>query len=122
MQPLLIPLSQVLLFTKKTFNLNKNYEQTKKLVTETLASYEAALLELSEFYDGKIEQLILRKVELESELMGSILNDEYLRQKLIRNNNQKENDVVKTSVKDSIKLAIEKFKTRKSGKNIIKFW
>ena len=49
---------------------SKNYEQTKKLVAETLASYEAALLELSQFYDGKIEQLILRKVELEAGLIG----------------------------------------------------
>ena len=62
---------------------SKNYEQTKKLVAETLASYEAALLELSQFYDGKIEQLILRKVELEAGLIGSILNDEFLREKLI---------------------------------------
>lgn len=92
---------------------SKNYAQTKKLVSETLASYEAALLELSEFYDGKIEQLILRKVELETNLMGSLLNEEYLRQKLIRNNNQKENDKVKLSVKDSIKAALEKFKIRK---------
>ena len=46
---------------------SKNYESVKKLVSETLTAYEAALLELSEFYDGKIEQLILRKVELDSE-------------------------------------------------------
>ena len=59
---------------------SKNYEATKELVTETLAKYEDALIELSEFYDGKIEQLILRKVELESSLLGSLLNEEYLRQ------------------------------------------
>lgn len=98
---------------------SKNYEQTKKLVSETLASYEAALLELSEFYDGKIEQLILRKVELEANLIGSLLNEEYLRQKLIRNNDQKENDKVKLSVKDSIKAALERFKTKKVNHNSV---
>ena len=43
---------------------SKNYETTKKLVSEALVNYEKALLELSEFFDGKIEQLILRKVEV----------------------------------------------------------
>ncbi|MBR3614256.1 MAG: hypothetical protein IKL55_03665 [Clostridia bacterium] len=97
----------------------KNYEQTKKLVSETLVAYESALLELSEFYDGKIEQLILRKVELESELIGSILNEEYFRQKLIRNNQQKENDKVKLSVKDSIKAALERLKNKKTAQTSI---
>ena len=63
---------------------NKNYVHTKELVTNTIANYESALVELSEFYDGKIEQLILRKVELEAELVGAILNDEYLYQKIIK--------------------------------------
>ena len=98
---------------------SKNYEQTKKLVAETLASYEAALLELSQFYDGKIEQLILRKVELEAGLIGSILNDEFLRKKLVRNNDQKENDKVKGSVKSTIKAALERFKQRKSAERTI---
>lgn len=98
---------------------SKNYEQTKKLVAETLASYEAALLELSQFYDGKIEQLILRKVELEAGLIGSLLNDEFLREKLVRNNDQKENDKVKVSVKSTIKAALERFKQKKSVERTI---
>ena len=55
-------------------------------MTETLASYEQALIELSQFYDGKIEQLILRKVELESSLIGTILNAEYLKENLEMDN------------------------------------
>ena len=98
---------------------SKNYDETKRLVAETLASYESALLELSKFYDGKIEQLILRKVELEASLIGSILNDEFLRQKLIRNHQQKENDKVKLSVKDSIKAALERFKVKKLSQKSI---
>lgn len=94
---------------------SKNYDVTKTLVAETLASYEQALLELSQFYDGKLEQLILRKVELEASLVGSILTEEYLREKLIRNNNQKENDKVKVSVKDNIKQAINKIKGSKDN-------
>lgn len=96
---------------------SKNYELTKKLVTESLAAYEQALIELSQFYDGKIEQLILRKVELESSLIGTILNAEYLRQELASNTDKKENDKVKTSVKDSIKFVLEKFKNKKTNKS-----
>lgn len=68
---------------------SKNYENTKELVTETLAQYEQALVELSQFYDGKIEQLIIRKVELEANLVGTILNEEYLYQKVARKTEQK---------------------------------
>lgn len=96
---------------------SKNYELTKKLVTESLAAYEQALIELSQFYDGKIEQLILRKVELESSLIGSILNDEYLRQELVSDTNKKENDKVKLSVKDSIKSVLDRFKNKKNDKS-----
>lgn len=99
---------------------SKNYEETKKLVTETLASYEQALVELSQFFDGKIEQLILRKVELEASLIGSILNDEYLREELVADTDKKDNDRVKLSVKDSIKSVLERFKIKKTEKtNII---
>lgn len=100
---------------------SKNYDTTKKLVSETLANYEKTLIELSEFYDGKIEQLILRKVELEAGLVGSILNEEYLNEKVIRKNEQKDNDRVKKSVTDNIKLAIEEITSRKKAKNEIDF-
>jgi hypothetical protein len=48
---------------------SKNYDIVKASILDTLTNYESALVELSEFYDGKIEQLILRKVELESHLL-----------------------------------------------------
>ncbi len=94
---------------------SKNYETTKKLVSETLSKYEQALVELSKFYDGKIEQLILRKVELEASLISAILNEEYLSQSIEKRNNQKENDKVKKSVKDNIKSALEKIKNKRSN-------
>lgn len=94
---------------------SKNYDSTKELVTQTLADYEKALIELSEFYDGKIEQLILRKVELEASLVGSILNEEYLYQKVAKKKEQKENDGVKKSVKDNIKSVLDKFVNRKQS-------
>ncbi len=96
---------------------SKNYETTRKLVSETLSKYEKALVQLSKFYDGKIEQLILRKVELEASLVSSILNEEYLNQSILKRNNQKENDKVKKTIKDNIKTVIEKIKFKKTNKS-----
>lgn len=97
----------------------KNYDSVKQIVLETLSNYEQALTELSEFYDVKIEQLILRKVELEASLIGSILNDEYLNQKIVRKNEQKENDKAKKSIRENIKIVIEKIKNRKNNNSEI---
>lgn len=94
---------------------SKNYDATKKLVAESLAAYEAALIDLSKFYDGKIEQLILRKVELEANLIGSILNQEYLSEDIIDKSFQKDNDKAKVSVSDNIKSVIERFKSKKAA-------
>lgn len=92
---------------------SKNYDVTKELVAETLSKYEQALIELSEFYDGKIEQLILRKVELEASLIGSLLNEEYLRQNHEIKTKQKDSDKVRTSIRENIKNVFEKLKNRK---------
>ena len=94
---------------------SKNYDATKKLVAESLAAYEAALIDLSKFYDGKIEQLILRKVELEANLIGSILNQEYLSEDISDKSFQKDNDKAKVSVSDNIKSVIERFKSKKAA-------
>ncbi len=94
---------------------SKNYDVTKKLVSETLSNYEHVLIEFSEFFDGKIEQLILRKVELESSLVGAIINEEYLGQKIIKKNEQKENDSEKRTFKDNIKMAIEKVRNQREN-------
>lgn len=92
---------------------SKNYEQVKELVAETLANYKDTLIELGNFYDGKIEQLILRKVELEASLVGSLLNDQYLYRKINRRINQKENDGVKQSVTDNVQSYLDKIKNKK---------
>ena len=79
---------------------SKNYEPIQKLISETIENYKKALIELSDFYNGKIEQLILRRVELEASLVGALLNEEYLYKKINEKTKQKENDEVKSSVKE----------------------
>lgn len=101
------------------FNENsKNYDITKAAILDTLTNYEAALVELSEFYDGKIEQLILRKVELESHLLGSIVKDEYLIKKEEAKKIQKDNDKVKNNISTAFKNMIEKLGNKKKQNEI----
>ncbi|MFG6319268.1 MAG: hypothetical protein K1W33_05355 [Clostridia bacterium] len=101
------------------FNENsKNYDITKAAILDTLTNYEAALVELSEFYDGKIEQLILRKVELESHLLGSIVKDEYLIKKEEEKKMQKDNDKVKRNISTAFKNMIEKLGNKKKQNEI----
>lgn len=92
---------------------SKNYDQIKQKILETVANYKDVLLELSKFYDTKIEQLILRKVELEASLVGSLLNEEYLARNIGKKEQQKENDKVKKSIKENVKLVLEKLKSKK---------
>lgn len=92
---------------------SKNYDLIKQSIVETMSNYESALIDYSKFYDTKIEQLILRKVELESSLVGIIINDEYLFRKEVERTRQKENDKVKNKVTEGIKKVIEKIKGKK---------
>lgn len=87
---------------------SKNYSNVKKSIVDSMANYESVLIELSKFYDTKIEQLILRKVELESSLTGIITNDEYLYEKEKQKIEQKENDKVKNKITEGIKKVIQK--------------
>lgn len=97
---------------------SKNYDIIKSNIVEAMASYENTLIELSKFYDTKIEQLILRKVELEASLMGIIINDEYLYQKEIERGRQKENDKVKSKITEGIKKVIDKLRGKDDQKPV----
>lgn len=95
---------------------SKNYDITKAAILNSLTNYEAALVELSEFYDTKIEQLILRKVELESHLLGSVIRDEYLNKKEAQKLEERENDQVKKKISSSFKGMVERI-TKKKQEN-----
>ncbi len=69
---------------------SKNYADTKADILDALTNYESALMELSNFYDEKIEQLILKKVELETQKLGFLIRDEILIQKTEKKEDEKE--------------------------------
>lgn len=98
---------------------SKNFDTTKEAIIKVMAEYEQALRELSEFYDGKIEQLILRKVELEASLVGTLLNEEYLYQEIEKSKKQKDFDHVKDTISSTIKKVFERLTNKKKDKQEI---
>lgn len=98
---------------------HKNYDATKEVILEAMKDYEASLRELSDFYDGKIESLILRKVELQGSLVAALISQDYLAAKVDRKIMQKENDQIKLTLKARIQNAFEKLKEKKTKKEQI---
>ena len=98
---------------------SKNFDTTKEAIIRVMAEYEQALKELSEFYDGKIEQLILRKVELEAHLVGTLLHEEYLYQEIERSKKQKDFDHVKDTISSTIKKVFDRLTNKKKDKQEI---
>lgn len=98
---------------------SKNFDTTKEAIIRVMAEYEQALKELSEFYDGKIEQLILRKVELEASLVGTLLNEEYLYQEIEKSKKQKDFDHVKDTISSTIKKVFDRLTNKKKDKQEI---
>lgn len=96
---------------------SKNYDLAKKNITDAISRYKENLVELSEFYDGKIEQLILSKVEIEASLLGGIVKDEVLDYKLALKTKQKDNDSLKQKINDNSMSCYQKIleERQKSG-------
>lgn len=74
---------------------SKNYKTIKQEILDVLTDYELALTELGDHYDVQLEELILRKVELEANLVGKVFREENLK--------KIENDKVKFKNKDTLK-------------------
>ena len=96
---------------------SKNYDLAKKNISDAISRYKENLVELSEFYDGKIEQLILSKVEIEASILGGIVNEEYLDHRIAVKKRQKEEDSLKKKINDNSMNCYQKIieERQKSG-------
>ncbi len=97
----------------------KNYEKIKYLVSTSMIDYEKNLAELGHFYDIKIDNLILDKVETESCLCYSILSKRYFNDRAKIRDNLKTNDRAKFSVRETMAGFIDKFSRKKEEKQSI---
>lgn len=96
------------------FNENsRNYADVKKEILNVLTEYEEALIEYSNSYDEKIENLILKKVELESNLVGRIFNEENIKEEKMFKEKEKQKGNVKKSLGESFKNLLNKLKPEK---------
>lgn len=93
---------------------SKNYDSTKADILDALTNYETALMELSDFYDEKIEQLILKKVELDTQKLGLLMKDEILLEKTEKKVDEKEN--ITSKVSKSVKRIVEKINFKNQNK------
>ena len=101
------------------FNKNsKRFDEIQTEINSSLKKYESILYEVADFYDTKIEQLILRKLEIETNLVGTIIKDEYLLEEANTRNNEKENDKLLLSLSSSVKSFISKLTKKKEQKEI----
>lgn len=97
---------------------SKNYDKIKKEILDVLTDYESALIEYSDFYDVKLEQLILKKVELESHLVGKIFKEEDFKKIENKKEKEKDNDKLKISLAEKSQKLFEKFSSNKQ-ENIV---
>lgn len=93
---------------------SKNYDSTKADILDALTNYETALMELSDFYDEKIEQLILKKVELDTQKLGLLMKDEILLEKTEKKVDEKEK--LTSKVSKSVKGIVEKINFKNQNK------
>lgn len=93
---------------------SKNYDSTKADILDALTNYETALMELSDFYDEKIEQLILKKVELDTQKLGLLMKDEILLEKTEKKVGEKEN--LTSKVSKGVKSIVEKINFKNQNK------
>lgn len=92
---------------------SKHYDVIKKEILDVLTDYEATLTEYSEYFDNKIEELLLKRVELESHLIGKIFKEENLKSVENKREKEKETDKLKNTLVETNKKFFEIFSNKK---------
>ena len=100
---------------------SKNYGIVKQDILDVLTDYEFALTEYSDFYDGKLEKLILKKVELESNLIGKGFREEALNKDEEKKVKTKDKDYLKLSFSEKTKNIAKKVSMQKQGESVVDY-
>ena len=100
---------------------SKNYGIIKQNILDVLTDYEVALTEFSDYYDVKLENLILKKVELESNLIGKLFREENLNKDENIKTKMKDKDYLKMSFSEKTRDIATKVSAQKSSNNTINY-
>ena len=92
---------------------SRNYGVIKQDILDVLTDYEVALTELSDYYDVKLEELILKKVELESSLVGKVFREESLKKEEDTSIKLKNKDHLKMTFSEKAKNIAQKVSVKK---------
>ena len=94
---------------------SKNYDKIKQQILDTLQTYEENLVQFCQFCDKEIQEIIFKKVELESKLLMAVITKEYLYQKDKKEQKPKSKNIIV----HSIGSVVEKIKTSSKEKKQI---
>lgn len=97
---------------------SKHYDVIKKEILDVLTDYEATLTEYSNYFDNQIEELLLKRVELESHLIGKIFKEENLKSVENKKEKEKETDKLKNTLVEKNKRFFEIFSNRKKENDL----
>ena len=100
---------------------SKNYGVIKQDILDVLTDYEVALTELSDYYDVKLEDLILKKVELEANLVGKVFKDESLKQEEDKKIKLKDKDYLKLSFSEKSQNIVQRVSAGKQENHSVDF-
>ena len=100
---------------------SKNYGIIKQDILDVLTDYELALNELSDYYDNQLEELILKKVELESNLVGKVFREENIKKDENIRIKFKDKDMLKMSFSERAKNIAERVSAKKQTNSSIDF-
>ncbi|MBR2290198.1 MAG: hypothetical protein IJ867_06400 [Clostridia bacterium] len=104
------------------FNENsKNYGVIKQDILDVLTDYELALTEYSDYYDAQLEKLILKKVELESNLVGKVFREENLKKDETTRIKLKDKDTLKMTFSEKAKNVAENVAAKKQEEKPVDF-
>ncbi len=92
---------------------SKNYDIVKEQILDCITRYEDTLRKIGDFFDGKIEQLIVRKLELQTDLIGLYSRQQYLANLKNAKNKERNSEKIKNIFTMGIKKAIDRIKERR---------
>ncbi len=112
-------ISSIKKISPKFDKTNKKYSNIQNDIEKSLKKYESVLYSIADFYDNKIEQLILKKVEVNANIVGSIIRNEYLIEEESKKQEAKEQDKLLLSLSNSVKSYVKKFMLKKEEKKVL---
>ncbi len=100
---------------------SKNYGVIKKDILDVLTDYETSLTEFSDYYDVKLEKLILKKVELEAHLVGKVFREEALKSDENKKMKLRDKDYLGKTFSEKSKNIVEKVNSQKQENDFVDY-